>query len=141
MQPPVISTVIEIGLVPVAVLFIHAFWSGLKGKKSHRWVGLSAIIADLGLSAAYMIFRSLGGAVEGQSLHPQGALLVYFIVHGSIAAVVMGLELWTLAAGLIYGLRGRMPPHHKVVARILFPLWLVTFITGESAYLFLYVFH
>lgn len=141
MQAPWISTAFEIALLPVAFLFIHTFVGGLKKWKSHRWTGLAAVVFDLLLSATYMIYRSLGGLSDGQTLHPQGLLLVYFIVHGSISVVVMGIEIWTLIAAMLFGLRGQMPRHHRVLGRWLFGLWLAAFLTGESAYLFLYVFH
>lgn len=136
---PWISTFIAIGLMPVAVLFIHAFLSGLKGWNYHRLTGLLAIVWDLSMSIGYMLFRAFGGEVEGSTVVLEGTILAYFIVHGIMAVIVITLEFLVLYSGWA---RSKDRPHgewHTRLSRILFVLWWAAFLTGEVFYLVYYV--
>jgi uncharacterized membrane protein YozB (DUF420 family) len=136
---PWISTFIAIGLLPVAVLFIHAFLSGLKGWKYHRLTGVVAIVWDLSMSIGYMLFRTFGGEVEGSTLVIEGAILAYFIVHGLMAVIVITLEFIVLYTGWA-NYRGKpIGKWHAKLTRILFILWWAAFLTGELFYVVYYI--
>jgi hypothetical protein len=64
---PLASTIIVIGLILVAFLFVHAFLSGRRNR-IHPVTGALVIILDLVMSIDYMMYRSFGGAVEGSSI-------------------------------------------------------------------------
>lgn len=138
-EAPLVSTVIAIGLIPVAFLLLHAFLSGRGKWPFHKITGLAAITWDLSMSFFYMILRALGMAVEGTTLEIKGAILVYFIVHGIIAVVVIALELSVLTLGLLQWRRGKRIKYHGILARILFVLWWFAFLSGEVFYLVVYV--
>ncbi len=136
---PWISTFIAIGLMPVAVLFIHAFLSGLKGWRYHRLTGLLAIVWDLSMSIGYMLFRAFGGEVEGSTVVLEGAILAYFIVHGIMAVIVISLEFSVLYTGWARSKERPQGEWHTRLSRILFVLWWAAFLTGEVFYLVYYV--
>jgi len=136
---PLSSTIVSIGLIPVAFLFIHAFYSGLKHKKFHTTSGAAAIIWDLSLSIGYMLYRSFGGAVEGSAIKLDGALTAYFAVHGAVAVVVMALEVVVLALGIKQIRSNQKSPWHGKLAKALFCVWWFAFLSGELFYLAMYV--
>jgi uncharacterized membrane protein YozB (DUF420 family) len=129
---PLASTIIAIGLIPVAFLFIHAYLSG-RGKKSiHPVTGTIAITWDLAMSIGYMLLRTVT-----ISLTP--LLTVYFGVHGAIAVLVMSLEIAVLVIGF-YQVKSKAPNKwHGKLAKILFPIWWFAFLSGEIVYLLMYV--
>jgi uncharacterized membrane protein YozB (DUF420 family) len=137
---PIISTIIAIGLIPVAFLFSHAFLSGIKKWKYHKFTGMSAIIWDLSMSIGYMLYRTLGGKVEGHRLDLNHALLLYFIAHGIIALTVILLEIAVLITGLAQWKQKKTIGWHRSLGRILFVLWWLAFLSGELFYLVAYVF-
>jgi hypothetical protein len=98
---PLSSTIVAIGLIPVAFLFCHAFLSGRKKNRCHPFSAVLAVSKDLSLSICYMLYRTFGGAVEGSILHPTPTLNVYFGIHGTVAIVVMALEISVLLIGLL----------------------------------------
>ena len=134
-----ISTVIAVGLIPVAFLFVHAFISGRKSLGFHKVTGTAAIVWDLSLSVFYMLYRTFGGVIEGESLEVEGLLVAYFAVHGLIAVAVIVLELVMLTTGLVQWRRGIKSRWHKVLAIYLVVLWFATFISGEIVYIVTYV--
>ena len=136
---PFVSTIIAVGLVPVAFLFSHAFLSGLKKWKYHSLTGTLAILWDLSMSIGYMIFRSLGGKVEGSSLELTGSVLIYFTVHGLVAFLVIMLEFGVLITGLWQWTQKKKVIWHRRLAKPLFILWWFAFITGETFYIVMYV--
>ncbi|UCC92715.1 MAG: DUF420 domain-containing protein [Thermoplasmata archaeon] len=136
---PWISTFIAIGLIPVAFLFVHAFLSGLKGWRFHKITGLAAIVWDLSMSIGYMLFRTFGGEVEGSTLVIEGAILAYFIIHGTMAVIVIALEFAVLFTGWANWKEKPVGEWHKKLSRILFVLWWAAFLTGELFYLVYYV--
>lgn len=138
-EAPLISTIIAIGLIPVAFFFVHAYLSGLKGWKYHKTTGLIAIIWDLIMSIGYMLYRSFGGKVEGSSLEITGILLVYFIVHGIVAVIVILLEFSVLTTGILQWRRKKKVIWHGKLSKILFILWWFAFLTGELFYIVTYV--
>jgi hypothetical protein len=97
---PLASTVVALGLIPVAFLFCHAFLSGRSKNHFHPVPGVVAITWDLSLSIGYMLYRSFGGAVDNSAIQLTGALDVYFGIHGAVAIVVMALEVLVLAIGI-----------------------------------------
>lgn len=138
-EAPFVSTFIAIGLIPVAFLFVHAFLSGLKEWKFHSVTGILAILWDLSMSIGYMIYRSLGGEVEGSSLELSRSILLYFIMHGSVAFLVILLEVGVLITGIIQWKRRKPVKLHGRLAKPLFVLWWFAFISGELFYIIIYV--
>lgn len=136
---PLVSTVIAVGLLPVAFLFLHAFLSGLKRWSFHPFTGMLAIVWDLSMSIGYMVYRSLGGIVEGSSLQLTSTLLVYFAIHGLVALLVIMLEVGIIATGLLQWKQNRTLIWHRRLAKPLFVLWWFAFITGEAFYIIMYV--
>jgi hypothetical protein len=136
---PLASTIIAIGLIPVAFLFVHAFLSGRRKNCIHPVTGALAITWDLVLSIGYMMYRSFGGAVEGSSIQLNSTLTAYFGVHGAIAVLVMSLEVAVLAIG-VSQLKSKAPNmwHGKLV-KFLFGFWWFAFLSGEVFYLIMYV--
>ncbi|MFH1227695.1 MAG: DUF420 domain-containing protein [Planctomycetota bacterium] len=139
-KAPLVSTIVAIGLIPVAFLFIHAYLSGIKKWRYHAFTGISAICWDLSMSIGYMIYRALGGTMEGSVIVLKGAVLAYFIVHGIVASAVIILELSVLVTGIIQWKRKTPIKSHRKLATILFPLWWFAFLSGELFYLVVYVF-
>jgi uncharacterized membrane protein YozB (DUF420 family) len=138
-DPPFISTFIAVALLPVAFLIIHAFLSGLKGWRFHKLTGTMAIVWDLSMSIGYMIFRALGGTVEGSQLDMSGGILAYFIVHGTVAAIVIALEFVTLFLGVALWKGKPIGKWHRKTTKVLFIIWWAAFSTGELFYLVIYV--
>jgi len=136
---PLVSTVIAVGLLPVALLFLHAFLSGLKKWRFHPLTGTLAIVWDLSISIGYMMYRSLGGRVEGSSLELTSAMLAYFTIHGLVAFLVIILELGVIVTGLLQRRQNKTLIWHRRLAKPLFVLWWFAFITGEAFYVIMYV--
>lgn len=136
---PLSSTIVAIGLIPVAFLFCHAFLSGRKKNRFHPVSAVLAISWDLLLSIGYMLYRTFGGAVEGSTLHLTPTLNVYFGVHGAVAIVVMALEVTVLTIGLSM-LKQKAPNRwHPKLTKILFGIWWFAFLSGEIVYVALYM--
>lgn len=136
---PFVSTFIAIALIPVAFLFIHAYLSGRRKWKYHNITGFTAIIWDLSLSIGYMLFRTFGGKIEGNSLEMTGLILIYFITHGLIAIIVILLELSVLTTGVLQWKNNKKINWHRRLSNILFILWWFAFITGEMFYIVSYL--
>jgi hypothetical protein len=138
-EPSLVSTVIAIGIIPVAFLFLHAFLSGLRGWRFHKVTGAVAIAWDLTMSSGYMIVRALGLDVGGSSLEMKGAILAYFIIHGMMSVVVIMIEVGVLATGA-YNWKGpKKTAWHRRLSRVLFVIWWFSFLSGEIFYLVNYV--
>jgi uncharacterized membrane protein YozB (DUF420 family) len=136
---PLASTIVAVGLIPVAFLFCHAFLSGRRKNRFHPVTGVLAISWDLTLSIGYMLYRSFGGAVEGATLQLTPTLDVYFGVHGAIAILVMSLEVAVLAIGLSQLKQKASNRWHGKLAKILFFVWWFAFLSGEIFYIIMYV--
>jgi hypothetical protein len=74
---PLSSTIVAIGLIPVAFFFVHAFLSRKSKNRFHPLSGTIAISWDLILSIGYMLYRSFGGAVDGSTIQLTSTLGVY----------------------------------------------------------------
>jgi len=120
---PLASTIVAVGLIPVAFLFCHAFLSGRRKNRFHPVTGVLAISWDLTMSIGYMLYRSFGGAVEGATLQLTPTLDVCFGVHGAIAILVMSLEVAVLAIGLSQLKQKASNRWHGKLAKILFFVW------------------
>jgi uncharacterized membrane protein YozB (DUF420 family) len=138
-QAPLASTMVAIGLLPVAVLYVHTFASGFKRTIAHRVTGVLAVSGDLILSIAYMLFRSFGGALQGSTFHPTGIVFGFFVFHGSIALVVILLELWIIVSAVNYHRTRKMFAHHRWLSKWTFVLWCITFVSGEAVYIASYL--
>ena len=130
---PLASTIIAIGLIPVAFLFIHAYLTGKSKNRIHPVTGTIAITWDLAMSIGYMLLRTVT-----ISLTP--LLTIYFGVHGAIAVLVMALEITVLAIGILQIKRKTPNKWHSKLAKILFPIWWFAFLSGEIVYLLMYMF-
>lgn len=136
---PLASTIVALGLIPVAFLFCHAFLSGRGKNRFHPVSGAVAITWDLSLSIGYMLYRSFGGAVDNSTIQLTGALDVYFGIHGAVAIVVMTLEVLVLAIGITQLQKKASNRWHGKLAKILFFVWWFAFLTGEIFYIVMYV--
>ncbi len=136
---PLSSTIVSIGLIPVAFFFVHAFYSGWKKKKFHSSSGLIAIIWDLSLSIGYMLYRSFGGAIEGASLQLSSSYNTYFAIHGAVAVVVMALEIIVLGTGIRQLQTKKKLNLHGKLSKILFGIWWIAFFSGEIFYIVMYM--
>lgn len=138
-NPPMISTIIAISLIPVAFLYIHAFISGMKKLKFHNISGLLAIVGDLSISIGYMIFRTFGGKVENSSINFTKEILAYFIFHGVVSLLVIILEITILTLGIIKYFSKSKNRLHGILAKILFVVWWLAFLSGELFYIVYYL--
>lgn len=136
---PLSSTFVSLALIPVAFLFVHAFYSGLKGKKFHAVSGVVAIVWDLSLSVGYMTYRSVGGEIAGASLQLSPTYTAYFAVHGAVAIVVMALEIAVLGLGIRQLQLKKKFSLHSKLTKVLFSIWWIAFFSGELFYLVMYV--
>ncbi len=136
---PLSSTIVAVGLIPVAFLFIHAFLSGRKKNRFHPVSAVLAISWDLSLSIGYMLFRTFGGAVDGSTLKLTPTLDVYFGVHGAVAIIVMTLEVIVLAMGVSMLRKKTVSRRHPKLTKILFWVWWFAFLSGEIVYIALYL--
>ena len=136
---PLASTIVSLGLVPVAFLFVHAFYSGWKHKKFHVASAVVAIVWDLSMSIGYMLFRSFGGAVEGTSIQLNQTLTAYFAVHGAVAVAVMTLEFAVLGIGIRQVQLKQKITLHRKLTKVLFGIWWFAFLSGEIFYIAMYV--
>jgi uncharacterized membrane protein YozB (DUF420 family) len=116
---PLSSTIVAVGLIPVAFLFCHAFLSDRKKNRFHPVSAVLAILWDLSLSIGYMLYRTFGGAVD--------------------AVLVMALEVSVLTIGLSM-LKQKAPNRwHPKLTKILFGIWWFAFLSGEIVYIALYM--
>jgi uncharacterized membrane protein YozB (DUF420 family) len=136
---PLASTIVAVGLIPVAFLFVHAFWSGRRKGRFHPVSGALAISWDLIMSIGYMLYRTFGGAVDGSTLVLTPTLDVYFGIHGAVAILVMTLEVVVLAIGFSQLQKKVANRWHGKLAKILFAVWWFAFLTGEVFYIIMYV--
>jgi uncharacterized membrane protein YozB (DUF420 family) len=138
-KAPIISTIIAFALIPIAFLYIHAYISAIKKRRSHPLTGFLAIVGDLTISICYMLYRSIGGSVSGSSISLTGNTLIYFIIHGSISLIVIILEIIVLINGLL-SIRRKVPARsHRLLGRLLFFIWWLAFLTGEIFYVVTYL--
>jgi len=140
---PFASTFVALALIPVAFLFCHAFLSGKRKRRFHPVTGILAVVWDLSVSIGYMMYRTFGGAVNGQTLQMSPLLNLYFMaVHVPVAVVVMSLELCVIVTGLwqlrIKGANDANRWHRRLTTP-LFLIWWFAFLSGEILYLLLYV--
>ena len=136
---PLSSTIVALGLIPVAFLFCHAYLSGRKKNRFHPVSAVVAISWDLSLSIGYMLYRTFGGAVDGSTLQLTPTLDVYFGIHGAVAIVVMTLEVVVLVMGISM-LKQKAPNRwHPKLTKILFVVWWFAFLSGEIVYIALYL--
>jgi hypothetical protein len=137
---PLASTIIAVGLIPVAFLFVHAFLSGRGKNRFHPVTAVLAISWDLTMSIGYMLYRTFGGAVEGSSLTLTPTLTAYFGVHGAVAVGVMALEFSVLGLGISQLRQKTTNRWHGKLTKVLFGVWWFAFLSGELFYLIMYVF-
>jgi uncharacterized membrane protein YozB (DUF420 family) len=129
---PLESTIVALGLIPVAFLFVHAYLTGRAKKSIHPVTGTIAIVWDLSLSIGYMLLRTVTIAMTP-------ILTVYFGIHGAIAIIVMVLEIAVLAIGILQVKRKTTSKWHGKLARGLFPIWWFAFVSGEIVYILMYL--
>jgi hypothetical protein len=129
---PLASTIIAIGLIPVAFLFVHAFLSGRRKNRIHPVTGALAITWDLVMSIGYMLLRTV-------TITLTPILTVYFGIHGAIAVFVMSLEIAVFALGILQLRQKVSNKWHSKLAKILFPIWWFAFLSGEIVYLLMYI--
>lgn len=135
-EASLISTVIAVGMIPAAFLFVYSFLSGLKKWRFHNIAGTAAVLWDLGLSMGYFINRALGPATA--STFPSG-VRACLAVHGIISAAVIAIEFCVLATGVYNWKSGKRTAWHGRLSKALFVLWWFSFLSGEIFYLVVYI--
>ncbi len=128
---PFVSTFIALALIPVAALYTHAYYTGKRKLPYHKLTGPVGVLWDLSASLLYMLART--------TVVVTGGLLIFGAVHGTIAAVVIVLELIVLSTGLLQWKTGKKSSLHKRLTPILYVVWFVAFISGEILYIVTYV--
>ena len=136
---PLVSTFVAVALIPVAFFFTHAYLSGRGGFGFHKVTGTVGVLWDLSLSIFYMLFRLSGAEVEGGILDVTPGLVVYFAVHGIVAAMVIALEIGMLTTGVVQWRRKVRSIWHFRLSTPLYVLWFAAFLSGELVYLVYYV--
>ena len=66
-------TLVAVGLIPVAFLFVYALLSGRKKGGLHKLTGTLAILLDLTFSVIYMV-----GGMAGEGVNLSSAMVAYF---------------------------------------------------------------
>ena len=137
---PFASTFVAVALIPVAFLFVHAFLSGKGKKRFHPVTGFAAIVWDLSVSIGYMLYRTFGGAVNGETLQMTPLVNIYFmVVHVPVAIIVMSLEIIVLITGF-WALKVKKPNrYHRMLTTPLFYIWWFAFLSGEIFYIAMYM--
>jgi len=136
---PFMSTFVAIALIPVAFLFTHAYLSGRKHLPYHTLTGMIGVIWDLSLSIFYMLYRLLGGQVEGSGLEVEGVLIAYFAIHGVIAMIVIALEVSMLLTGVVQMRKKKTIGLHRKLSTPLYLFWFAAFLSGEAVYIVYYI--
>ncbi|HUJ85077.1 MAG TPA: hypothetical protein VLV84_05670 [Candidatus Acidoferrales bacterium] len=136
---PFASTFVAIALIPVAFLFVHAFLAGRSKKRFHPVSGFTAIVWDLSVSIGYMVYRTFGGAVNGETLQMTPLLNIYFmVVHVPVAIIVMTLEILVLFTGFWALCTKKQNRYHRLLTSPLFYIWWFAFLSGEIFYIVMY---
>src|SRR5208283_2845190 len=136
---PFASTFVAIAFVPMAFLFVHAFLAGRSKKRFHPVSGFAAIVWDLSVSIGYMVYRTFGGAVNGETLQMTPLLNIYFmVVHVPVAIIVMTLEILVLFTGFWALCAKKQNRYHRLLTSPLFYIWWFAFLSGEIFYIVMY---
>ncbi|MGA3111998.1 MAG: hypothetical protein ABSE15_08195 [Candidatus Bathyarchaeia archaeon] len=120
---PFASTFVAIALIPVAFLFVHAFLTGRSKKRYHPISGFAAIVWDLSVSIGYMVYRTFGGAVNGETLQMTPLLM-------EILVLITGF--WALRTK-------KQNRYHRLLTSPLFYIWWFAFLSGEVFYIIMYL--
>ncbi len=137
---PFASTFVAVALIPVAFLFVHAYLSGRSKKRFHPITGFAAVVWDLSVSIGYMVYRTFGGAVNGETLKMTPLLNIYFmVVHVPVAIVVMSLEIIVLVTGFWALKTKKLNRIHHILTSPLFYIWWFAFLSGEIFYIIMYM--
>jgi len=137
---PFASTFVAVALIPVAFLFVHAFLSGKSKNRFHPVSGVAAVVWDLSVSIGYMLYRTLGGAVNGSTLQMSALVNIYFmVVHVPVAIVVMTLEILVLITGFWALKTKKNNRFHSKLTASLFYIWWFAFLSGEIFYIIMYL--
>ena len=137
---PFSSTFVALALIPVAFLFVHAYRSGKAKKHIHPVTGFAAVAWDLSVSIGYMLYRTFGGAVNGETLQMSPAMNAYFmVVHVPVAIVVMTLEILVLITGFWQLRKKTANRFHGKLTTPLFYIWWFAFLSGEVLFIILYL--
>jgi len=86
-----------------------------------------------------MMYRTMGGAVEGTTLHVTPAVNAYLMMHVPVAVLVMSLELAVLGTGLMQLRNGTTGTLTLRLMKTLFFVWWFAFLSGELFYIAMYV--
>jgi uncharacterized membrane protein YozB (DUF420 family) len=85
------------------------------------------------------MYRTFGGAVNGETLQMTPLLNTYFmLVHVPVAVVVMTLEICVLVTG-VWQLRKKANRYHGKLTTPLFCIWWFAFLSGEILYIAMYM--
>jgi flagellar biogenesis protein FliO len=138
-KAPLISIIHAIVLLPLAFLFIYSFVAGKKKWKFHAQTAALAIVIDLIISVAYMLNRLLGDKFSDSQANFTGGVLVYIIVHGIIATILIIMEIAVLVERIINHRKKPKTKFHTIMSKVLFYTWCFIFITGELFFAYVYL--
>lgn len=120
------------------VLLITGVWLIKQGKETaHKAAMLSCFGVSIAFLACYVAYHLQEFSKPfPKAEFPQAAVVYYIILatHIPLAALVPVLAIVTI----VLGLRDRRQAHRRW-AKITFPIWLYTSVTGVLIYLMLYV--
>ncbi len=87
-----------------------------------------------------MVYRTFGGAVNGETLQMTPLMNIYFmVVHVPVAIIVMSLEILVLITGF-WALKTKKPNRfHRILTSPLFYIWWFAFLSGEIFYIIMYL--
>ncbi|MDF2843987.1 MAG: hypothetical protein K0R00_2413 [Herbinix sp.] len=136
---PLISIVHSIILLPIAVLFAYALIGGIKKWKHHSLVAAIALVIDLTVSVLYLLNRLLGDKFADSQADFTGWLLVYIIIHGIIASIVVLVEFVLLAERMINHRKNPKNKFHSAIVKVFAVLWTISFLSGEFYFTYVYL--
>lgn len=138
-KAPLISIVHAIVLLPLAVLFVYSFIAGLKKWRYHAQTAALAIVIDLAISVAYMLNRLLGDKFSDSQANFTGWVLVYIIIHGIFATILIIMEIAVLVERFLNARKKPVTRFHTIMSKVLFFTWCFIFITGELFFVYVYL--
>ena len=137
---PLSSTIVAVGLIPVAFLFFHAFLSGRKKNRFHPVSAVLAISWDLILSIGYMMYRTFRRGSGWLNFEVNSNVGCLFWRSWCSCNCSYDSWKWRFSAMGLSMLRQKAPNRwHPKLTKILFRVWWFAFLSGEIVYIALYL--
>ncbi|MFV0342590.1 MAG: hypothetical protein ACK5JH_06805 [Anaerocolumna sp.] len=136
---PLISIIHTFARIPLLFLFVYTFVGGFKKWRYHAQTGAIAVTIDLLLSIAYMANRLLGDRFSDSQADFTGWVLVYIIIHGIIATILIVMEVLLIIERIKNARTNPWTRFHRVMSRMVFFTWCFIFVTGEFFFVYTYL--